>query len=177
MEGIKVDDRVAIPKGSLMQGSITQVRRGGNNAGDAEIRAALDEARLEDGTSLDLPSSFVTMKKEGTRAPSGSVGVLGAPKSRGSGLGPLLIPNRTSGIWGAGKKDSRGWETATAAATTATQIMLNHGQGVLTPPWQETLPLPSLPPRPPNRRVPESPTASSTPEFDIPAGGVFEARF
>ncbi len=59
LRDVRVGDRVALPRGSVVQGTVTLAKRAGRISGRSEIQLRLDKVQLADGTSLPLPASIV----------------------------------------------------------------------------------------------------------------------
>lgn len=56
---LRAGDRVVIPKGSSVKGTVTKTKRAGRIKGRSELQLRLDEVRLAEGTALPLGASIV----------------------------------------------------------------------------------------------------------------------
>ena len=120
---------IAIPRGSEVRATVTQVRRPGRLTGRAEMRLRFDDVRLPDGTILPLQASVVRAgytdiktSKEGDQTLKGdggngsSIAIVGQGGLQGAILGASL---------GGGKGALYGG--ATGAAIGLASVMLQRG--------------------------------------------------
>jgi len=120
---------VAIPRGSEVRATVTQVRRPGRLAGRAEMRLRFDDVRLADGTILPLQASVVRAgytniktSKEGDQALKGDGG-------NGSSLTVVGQGGLQGAVLGAAMGGGKGalYGGAAGAAVGLATVMLQRG--------------------------------------------------
>jgi Ca-activated chloride channel homolog len=120
---------VAIPRGSEVRATVTQVRRPGRLAGRAEMRLRFDDIRLPDGTVLPLQASVVRAgytdiktSKEGDQSLKGD-------GANGSSLTIVGQGGMQGAILGASMGGGRGalYGGAAGAAVGLATVMLQRG--------------------------------------------------
>jgi type IV secretory pathway VirB10-like protein len=105
---VRVDGRVAIPAGSTVRGSVTEVDRGGRVKGKARLAIRFHTVMLADGTQVGLKTDPVI--REGT-SPNGE----SAAKVGGAAIGGAIL----GAILGGGKGAAIGAGAGAAGGTTA----------------------------------------------------------
>jgi hypothetical protein len=117
---LKVGDRVAIPAGSLVQGSVAEVERGGKLKERARLAVRFHTVVLANGTRLNIRSDSVV--REGASPAKESAAKIGGAAIGGAILGAIL---------GGGKGAIIGGATG-AAGGTAAQMASDRNPAVLT---------------------------------------------
>jgi hypothetical protein len=117
---VKVDDRIAIPAGSRMIGSVTQVERGGKIKERARLAVRFHTLVLADGTRV--PLSTDTLYRDGPPPAKESAAKIGGATVGGAILGAIL---------GGGKGAAAG-AAAGAAGGTAAVMAGDRNPAVLT---------------------------------------------
>jgi len=105
---VRVTDRIAIPAGSTVKGSVTEVDRGGRMKGKARLAIRFHTIVLADGTELPLKTEPVV--REG-QSPAGE----SAAKVGGAAIGGAIL----GAILGGGKGAAIGAATGAAGGTAA----------------------------------------------------------
>lgn len=106
---VRVNDRVAIPAGSVVQGSVSEVERGGKVKERARLAIRFHTVVLADGTRLPIKTDSVV--REGTSPAKESAAKIGGAAAGGAILGAIL---------GGGKGAVIGGAIGAAGGTTAT---------------------------------------------------------
>ena len=106
---VRVGDRVAIPAGSLVQGSVAEVDRGGKMRERARLGIRFHTVVLGNGTRLNIRTDSVV--REGTSPAKESAAKIGGAAIGGAILGAIL---------GGGKGAVIGGATGAAGGTAAT---------------------------------------------------------
>ena len=117
---VKVGDRVAIPAGSLVQGSVAEVERGGKIKERARLAVRFHTVVLSNGTRLNLRTDSVV--REGASPAKESAAKIGGAAVGGAILGAIL---------GGGKGAVIGGATGAAGGTAATMAS-DRNPAVLT---------------------------------------------
>lgn len=105
---LRVSDRVAIPAGSTVRGSVTEVDRGGRMKGKARLAIKFHTIVLADGTQVALKTDAVV--REG-QSPAGE----SAAKVGGAAIGGAIL----GAILGGGKGAAMGGAVGAAGGTAA----------------------------------------------------------
>jgi hypothetical protein len=105
---VRVSDRIAIPAGSTVRGSVTEVDRGGRMKGKARLAIRFHTIVLADGTELAMKTDAVV--REGA-SPAGE----SAAKVGGAAIGGAIL----GAILGGGKGAAIGAATGAAGGTAA----------------------------------------------------------
>jgi hypothetical protein len=105
---VRVSDRIAIPAGSTVKGSVTEVDRGGRMKGKARLAIRFHSIVLADGTELPLKTDPVV--REGQSPAGESAATVGGAAIGGAILGAIL---------GGGKGAAIGAATGAAGGTAA----------------------------------------------------------
>ena len=105
---VRVSDRIAIPAGSTVRGSVTEVDRGGRMKGKARLAIRFHTIVLADGTELAMKTDPVV--REG-QSPTGE----SAAKVGGAAIGGAIL----GAILGGGKGAAIGAATGAAGGTAA----------------------------------------------------------
>jgi hypothetical protein len=108
---VRVGNRVAIPAGSIVSGSVTEVDRGGKMKGKARLAVRFHTVTLADGTQLAIRTDAVV--REGA-SPSGET----AAKVGGATIGGAILGAILGGGKGAAIGAGVGAGAGTAAAMT-----------------------------------------------------------
>jgi hypothetical protein len=108
---VRVGDRVAIPAGSLVSGSVTEVDRGGKMKGKARLAVRFHTVTLADGAVLAIRTDAVV--REG-QSPAGET----AAKVGGAAVGGAILGAILGGGRGAAIGAGIGAGAGTAAAMT-----------------------------------------------------------
>ncbi len=135
LRDVRVGDRVALPRGSVVQGTVTLAKRAGRIAGRSEIRLRLDDVRLPDGTSSPLAASIVRVGVSPVEKAKDS-----DPKVRGesgSGGSPAAVlhggmQGAVIGILGGGARGAM-YGGAIGAGVGLAQVLLQRGPDVDLP--------------------------------------------
>ncbi len=106
---VRVGDRVAIPAGALVQGSVMEVERGGKVKERAKLGIRFHTVVLADGTRLNIKTDSVV--REGTSPSKESAAKIGGAAAGGAILGAIL---------GGGKGAVIGGSIGAAGGTAAT---------------------------------------------------------
>jgi hypothetical protein len=106
---VRVGDRVAIPAGSMVQGSVMEVERGGKVKEKARLGIRFHTVVLADGSRLNIKTDSVI--REGT-SPAGE----SAAKIGGAAVGGAIL----GAIFGGGKGAVLGGAAGAAGGTAAT---------------------------------------------------------
>ncbi|HEX6161857.1 MAG TPA: hypothetical protein VFZ31_00725 [Vicinamibacterales bacterium] len=96
---VRVDDRVAIPAGSTVRGSVTEVDRGGRMKGKARLAIRFHTIVLADGTQVALKTDPVV--REGQSPGGESAAKVGGAAVGGAILGAILGGGKGAAIGGA----------------------------------------------------------------------------
>lgn len=96
---VRVSDRVAIPAGSTVRGSVTEVDRGGRVKGKARLAIRFHTIVLADGTQLALKTDPVV--REGQSPGGESAAKVGGAAIGGAILGAILGGGKGAAIGGA----------------------------------------------------------------------------
>jgi len=96
---VRVDNRIAIPAGSTVHGSVIEVDKGGRMKGKARLAIRFHTIVLADGTQLALKSDPVV--REGQSAGGESAAKVGGAAVGGAILGAILGGGRGAAIGGA----------------------------------------------------------------------------
>ncbi len=96
---VRVDGRIAIPAGSTVRGSVTEVDRGGRMKGKARLAIRFHTIVLADGTQLAFKSDPVV--REGASPGGESAAKVGGAAIGGAILGAILGGGRGAAIGGA----------------------------------------------------------------------------
>jgi hypothetical protein len=126
---VRVGDRVAIPEGSAVRGTVTHVQRAGRVKGRAELGLRLDEIELPNGTKLDVAASLSELDEsekekvteEGQVEGQGSKGRDAATVATAAGVGTAI-----GAIAGGGKGAAIG--AGSGAAVGAGAVLLTRGK-------------------------------------------------
>jgi len=105
---VRVSDRIAIPAGSTVRGSVTEVDRGGRMKGKARLAIRFHTIVLADGTQVALKTDPVV--REG-QSPAGE----SAAKVGGAAIGGAIL----GAILGGGKGAAMGGAVGAAGGTAA----------------------------------------------------------
>jgi hypothetical protein len=106
---VRVGDRVAIPAGSIVQGSVSEVERGGKVKERARLAIRFHTVVLDNGTRLNIKTDSVV--REGASPSKESAAKIGGAAIGGAILGAIL---------GGGKGAVIGGATGAAGGTAAT---------------------------------------------------------
>lgn len=96
---VRVNDRVAIPAGSLVQGSVMEVERGGKVSTKARLGIRFHTVVLADGTRLPIKTDSVV--REGASPKNESTAKIGGAAAGGAILGAILGGGKGAAIGGA----------------------------------------------------------------------------
>jgi hypothetical protein len=96
---IRVGDRVAIPAGSLVQGSVTEVERGGKVKERARLGVRFHTVVLADGARVPIRTEAVV--REGQSPAGESAAKIGGAAAGGAILGAILGGGKGAAIGGA----------------------------------------------------------------------------
>jgi hypothetical protein len=96
---VRVGDRVAIPAGSTVRGSVTEVDKGGRMKGKARLAIRFHTIVLADGTQLPLKTDPVV--REGQSAGGETAAKVGGAAIGGAILGAILGGGKGAAIGGA----------------------------------------------------------------------------
>ena len=122
---VRVDGRIAIPAGSTVRGSVTEVDRGGRMKGKARLAIRFHTVVLADGTQLGLKTDPVI--REGASPNGESAAKVGGAAIGGAILGAILGGGKGAAI-GAGVGAAGG--TAAAMANDRNPATLPAGTTV-----------------------------------------------
>ncbi len=117
---VRMGDRIAIPEGSLVRGTVNHVKRPGRVKGRAELGLRFDEIELLDGTQIPLAASLTELDEadkekiteEGQVEGQGSKKRDAATVGAGAGIGAVI-----GAIAGGGKGAAIGAGAGAAAGT------------------------------------------------------------
>jgi len=117
---VRVGDRIVIPEGSLVRGTVNHVKRPGRVKGRAELGVRFDEIELPDGTQIPLAASLTELDEadkekvteEGQVEGEGSKKRDAATIGAGAGIGAVI-----GAIAGGGKGAAIGAGAGAAAGT------------------------------------------------------------
>jgi hypothetical protein len=96
---VRVSDRVAIPAGSLVQGSVTEVARGGKVKEQARLGVRFHTVVLADGTRVPIRTDAIV--REGQSPAGESAAKIGGAAAGGAILGAILGGGKGAAIGGA----------------------------------------------------------------------------
>ncbi|HTH24042.1 MAG TPA: hypothetical protein VL919_02985 [Vicinamibacterales bacterium] len=96
---VRVSDRIAIPAGSTVRGSVTEVERGGRMKGKARLAIRFHTIVLADGTQVALKTDPVV--REGQSPGGESAAKVGGAAIGGAILGAILGGGKGAAIGGA----------------------------------------------------------------------------
>ena len=96
---VRVENRIAIPAGSTVRGSVTEVDKGGRIKGKARLAIRFHTIVLADGTQLALKTEPVV--REGQSTGGESAAKVGGAAIGGAILGAILGGNKGAAIGGA----------------------------------------------------------------------------
>jgi hypothetical protein len=117
---VRVGDRVAIPAGSVVQGSVIEVERGGRVKEKAKLGIRFHTVVMADGTRLPIRTD--TVMREGASPANESAAKIGGAAVGGAILGAILGGGRGAVIGG----------TVGAAGGTAATMAGGRNPAVLT---------------------------------------------
>jgi hypothetical protein len=117
---VRVSDRIAIPAGSTVRGSVTEVDKGGRMKGRARLAIRFHTIVLADGTQLALKTDPVV--REGQSPGGESAAKVGGAAIGGAILGAILGGGKGAAIGGA----------VGAGAGTAAAMSNDHNPATLT---------------------------------------------
>lgn len=133
---VVVNNRILIPVGSFVRGTITQVKRPGRVKGRGELHVRFDELTLPNGYTVDLTASLantganqreeVSREEGGVKADSSKaedVGVIAGTAGAGAGVGAIAGRSGTSTAIGA----------AAGAAVGLATVLLTRGRDLELP--------------------------------------------
>ena len=127
---VRVSDRVAIPAGSTVHGSVTEVDKGGRMKGRARLAIRFHTIVLADGTQLALKTDPVV--REGPSPSGESAAKVGGAAIGGAILGAILGGGKGAAIGGAvgagagtaaAMSNDRNPATLTAGTTVTVRMM------------------------------------------------------
>ena len=127
---LRVSDRVAIPAGSTVRGSVTEVDKGGRMKGRARLAIRFHTIVLADGTQLALKTDPVV--REGASPSGESAAKVGGAAIGGAILGAILGGGKGAAIGGAvgagagtaaAMSNDRNPATLTAGTTVTVRMM------------------------------------------------------
>lgn len=128
---VRVGEDIVVPEGTVVRGTVTQVRRAGRIKGRAELGLRFDELELPNGTRLDLSASLTELdqgEKEGVNE-EGQVKGEGTKKRDAATLGAAAgIGTAIGAIAGGGKGAAIG--AGSGAAIGAGAVLLTRGKDV-----------------------------------------------
>ena len=130
-QAVQVGDKVAIPAGSIVRGTVARVERAGRVKGRAQLGLRFEKLELPDGQALDLAASLTALGEEEkeTVSQEGEVTGQGSKKrdigtiAGGAGVGAAI-----GAITGGKKGAAIGAGTGAAAGTAV--ILLTRGKDV-----------------------------------------------
>jgi len=122
---VRVSDRVAIPAGALVQGSVMEVDRGGKVKGQARLGIRFHTIVLSDGTRLNIKTDAVI--REGQSPTKESAARIGGAAIGGAILGAILGGSKGAAIGGA---TGAAGGTAATLATDRNPALLSAGTTV-----------------------------------------------
>src|SRR5688500_7954661 len=122
---VRVNDRIAIPAGSTVRGSVSEVDRGGRMKGKARLAIKFHTIVLADGTQLPLKTDAVV--REGQSPGGESAAKVGGAAIGGAILGAILGGGKGAAIGGA---VGAGAGTAAAMANDRNPATLTAGTTV-----------------------------------------------
>jgi hypothetical protein len=122
---VRVSDRIAIPAGSTVRGSVTEVERGGRMKGKARLAIRFHTIVLADGTQVALKTDPVV--REGQSPGGESAAKVGGAAIGGAILGAILGGGKGAAI-GAGVGAGAG--TAAAMSNDRNPVSLSAGTTV-----------------------------------------------
>lgn len=96
---VRVDGRVAIPAGAIVQGSVTDVERGGKVREQARLAVRFHTVVLADGTRLNIRTDAITRIGQSPRGES--TAKIGGATAGGAILGAILGGGKGAAIGGA----------------------------------------------------------------------------
>ena len=96
---VRVGNRVAIPAGAMVHGSVAEVERGGKVKEKARLGIRFHTVVLGDGTRLNIKTDSVV--REGTSPAAESAGKIGGAAAGGAILGAILGGGKGAAIGGA----------------------------------------------------------------------------
>ena len=128
---VRVGNQVAIPEGSVVRGTVTEVKRAGRVKGRAELGLRFDEIELPNGTKLDLAASLSELdeSQKETVTEEGQVKGEGSKKRDAATVGVAAgIGTAIGAIAGGGKGAAIG--AGSGAAVGAGTVLLTRGKDV-----------------------------------------------
>jgi hypothetical protein len=127
-------ERVAIPKGSILTGSVSRLQRPGRFRGRAAMNLLFESIRVPGRTAVPLTATLVRMDPDGKPGPEGGIsgegsagrdaGTVAKPGLAGAGIGALVGGGKGAAI-GAGIGAAAG--LATVFATRGKDLELKRG--------------------------------------------------
>ncbi|MBM3788951.1 MAG: VWA domain-containing protein [Acidobacteria bacterium] len=131
----RADGRIAIPRGSVVRGTVTNAKRPGRLFGRAELQLRLDDVLLVDGTRLDLDATIVRVGvMQLVQGKSDDPKVEG-DKGSGADAGAVLsggVQGATIGVIAAGGKGAM-YGGAIGAGVGLAGILLRRGPDIDLP--------------------------------------------
>ena len=169
---IKVLDRIAIPEGTLVQGTVTRIHPAFVNgrAQHAELQIQFQELVLSDGTRLELSAEALKLESAGIETFGGPRGVVRGPLS-GMSVGAVLGGRRGAAIGTIASIGIGIFGALKSQRVKGVEVDLPHGAIVQTRLRQPLeLPEPALPARSPAAAALLSPSASVIPGMSAAVG-------
>ncbi|MBI1940146.1 MAG: hypothetical protein HYS33_01410 [Acidobacteria bacterium] len=130
-QDVQVGDRVAIPAGSVVRGTVARVERAGRVKGRAQLGLRFEKLELASGQSLDLAASLTALGEEEKETVSEEGEVTGEGSKKrdiGTIAGGAGIGAAVGAITGGKKGAAIGAGTGAAAGTAVT--LLTRGKDV-----------------------------------------------
>lgn len=130
---ITLENRVVIPAGSFVRGSLTEVKRSGRVKGRAEIHVRFDVLTLPNGYTVPLSATVTSAMGRGEE--HSKEGTVVGEGSKGQDVGTVATTTATGTVIGAAAGGGRGAGIGTGAGAAAglAAILLTRGREVELP--------------------------------------------
>lgn len=132
---VTVDNRVIIPAGSFVRGSLTEVKRPGRVKGRAQVFVRFDQLTLPNGYTLPLSATVTSAQGRGEEEMGRREGTVVSEGSKGGDVTTVATTGGTGAIVGAATGGGKGAAIGAGAGAAAglVAVLLTRGKEVELP--------------------------------------------